>query len=212
MSDNIQQQAAEFRRIFERLLAETQKVIVGNTEIIEGCSRRSSPAATCCSRACPASARRCSSARSSQVLDLPFNRIQFTPDLMPADIVGTNVVQEDVETGVARFSSRRGPIFTNIALADEINRATPEDAVRHARVHAGKAGHRRRHSSYKLDLPFFVLATQNPLEMEGTYPLPEAQLDRFLFKLLVPFPKRQELGTILDRTTTTRHALAEQRS
>ncbi|HEX2185487.1 MAG TPA: AAA family ATPase [Chloroflexota bacterium] len=131
-----------------------------------------------------------------QVTGLRFGRIQFTPDLMPGDITGTEVF--DRETGGLRFSP--GPIFTNLLLADEINRATPRtqsallEAMQERTVTAGGQSHR-------LPDPFFVLATQNPLEMEGTYPLPEAQLDRFLFKVLVPFPSDEELAEIAERTT-----------
>nr|HEX4317302.1 MoxR family ATPase [Kofleriaceae bacterium] len=128
-----------------------------------------------------------------------FSRIQFTPDLMPADIVGTNVIVED--NGAKRFEFQRGPIFANIVLADEINRATPKtqsallEAMSEASVTVAK-------TTYRLEKPFFVLATQNPLEMDGTYPLPEAQLDRFFFKLIVEYPKKDQLHTILDRTTS----------
>jgi MoxR-like ATPase len=135
----------------------------------------------------------------AQALDLNFSRIQFTPDLMPADILGTNII---VEGAAGRhFEFQRGPVFANIVLADEINRATPKtqsamlEAMQEKSVTVSK-------TTYKLDRPFLVLATQNPLEMEGTYPLPEAQLDRFLFKLKVVFPDRESLHTILNRTTT----------
>lgn len=132
-------------------------------------------------------------------LDLRFNRIQFTPDLMPADIIGTELLQED-EQGKRLFKFRPGPIFVNLLLADEINRATPKTQSAMLQVMQEKivtvAGH-----TYTLKPPFFVLATQNPIEMEGTYPLPEAQLDRFLFKLNVRFPDVTELVEILDRTT-----------
>ncbi len=133
------------------------------------------------------------------VLDLKFSRIQFTPDLMPADIVGTDILEE-TEDGRRQFRFQAGPIFANLILADEINRATPKtqsamlEAMQEKTVTV--AGH-----GYALDPPFFVLATQNPLEMEGTYPLPEAQLDRFLFKVNVAFPDVADLVTILDRTT-----------
>ncbi|ACY15765.1 AAA family ATPase [Haliangium ochraceum] len=129
-----------------------------------------------------------------------FARVQFTPDLMPADIVGTTVIVEDPDGG-KRFEFQRGPIFTNILLADEINRATPKtqsallEAMSEGSVTVGK-------STHTLEKPFFVLATQNPLEMEGTYPLPEAQLDRFFFKLKVGFPDREALHLILERTTS----------
>lgn len=135
----------------------------------------------------------------AQVLDCKFSRIQFTPDLMPADIVGTNILVED-ENGARRFQFESGPVFSNLVLADEINRATPKtqsallEAMQEHSVTIAKTTHR-------MSEPFFVLATQNPLEMEGTYPLPEAQLDRFFFKLNVTFPTTDELVTIADRTT-----------
>jgi MoxR-like ATPase len=135
----------------------------------------------------------------AETLSLTFSRIQFTPDLMPADILGTTVIDE-MQGGGKAFEFRKGPIFANIVLADEVNRATPKtqsallEAMQEHRVSVGKRTH-------VLDEPFVVLATQNPLEMEGTYPLPEAQLDRFFFKLHVPFPGRDELHEILDRTT-----------
>jgi MoxR-like ATPase len=133
-----------------------------------------------------------------EVLSLRFNRIQFTPDLMPADIVGTTIVSEDLD-GRRALRFQAGPVFANIVLADEINRATPKtqsallEAMQEHTVSAGEA-------TRPLPAPFFVLATQNPLEMEGTYPLPEAQLDRFLFKVQVPFPRAHELEQILQRT------------
>src|SRR5690606_8925330 len=135
----------------------------------------------------------------AEALRLDFARIQFTPDLMPADILGTTVISED-EHGHKSFEFRPGPVFANVVLADEVNRATPKtqsallEVMQEHSVTVGKTTH-------KLQQPYFVLATQNPLEMEGTYPLPEAQLDRFLFKLQVEFPSRDELHAILDRTT-----------
>jgi MoxR-like ATPase len=137
----------------------------------------------------------------AEALDLQFSRIQFTPDMMPADIIGTTVIDESAGRQKS-FSFRKGPIFANIVLADEINRATPKtqsallEAMQEHRVTVAK-------QSYPLEEPFFVLATQNPLESEGTYPLPEAQLDRFFFKLHVGFPNREELNEILERTTGT---------
>ena len=137
----------------------------------------------------------------SSAFSLEFRRIQFTPDLMPADIIGTNIVMEDPASGRREFQFQSGPIFGQIILADEINRATPKtqsamlEAMQEHSVTSG--GDVRR-----LPEPFIVLATQNPIEQEGTYPLPEAQLDRFFFKLLVPYSNRQELRSIIDRTTT----------
>ena len=136
----------------------------------------------------------------ADAVDCTFNRIQFTPDLMPADITGTNILVEEDGHRVFRFQS--GPIFANLVLADEINRATPKtqssllEAMQEHQVTVAR-------SRYPLDPPFFVLATQNPLEMEGTYPLPEAQLDRFMFKVLVPFPSEEDLALIVERTTGT---------
>jgi MoxR-like ATPase len=135
----------------------------------------------------------------AEAVNVKFSRIQFTPDLMPADIVGTNLIVED-EHGRKGFRFQPGPIFANIVLADEINRATPKtqsallEAMQEHHVTVGGTAHR-------LQQPFLVLATQNPLEMEGTYPLPEAQLDRFLFKLKVTYPSAEEMHTILERTT-----------
>ena len=134
----------------------------------------------------------------ADVIDCNFNRVQFTPDLMPADITGTNILIE--ENGARVFRFQPGPIFANLVLADEINRATPKtqssllEAMQEHQVTVAR-------NRYPLDPPFFVLATQNPLEMEGTYPLPEAQLDRFLLKVMVPFPSEEDLIAILDRTT-----------
>jgi MoxR-like ATPase len=142
----------------------------------------------------------------ADVIDCAFNRIQFTPDLMPADITGTNILVE--EDGKRIFRFQPGPIFANLVLADEINRATPKtqssllEAMQEHQVTVAR-------QRYPLDAPFFVLATQNPLEMEGTYPLPEAQLDRFLFKVMVPFPSEEDLVTIMDRTTGADSVTAE---
>ncbi|MEO5953970.1 MAG: AAA family ATPase, partial [Chloroflexia bacterium] len=136
----------------------------------------------------------------SEVLDCEFSRVQFTPDLMPADIIGTNILIED-EAGGRKFQFQRGPVFANLLLADEINRATPKtqsallEAMQEGTVSVAR-------TVYRLPQPFFVLATQNPLEMEGTYPLPEAQLDRFFFKLNVTFPTTAELIAISERTTS----------
>jgi MoxR-like ATPase len=142
----------------------------------------------------------------ADVIDCSFNRIQFTPDLMPADITGTNILIEEEGTRVFRFQP--GPVFANLVLADEINRATPKtqssllEAMQEHQVTVAR-------QRYPLEPPFFVLATQNPLEMEGTYPLPEAQLDRFLFKVMVPFPSEEDLVRIVDRTTGSDTATAQ---
>ncbi len=141
----------------------------------------------------------------ADVIDCTFNRIQFTPDLMPADITGTNILIEEAGQRVFRFQP--GPIFANLVLADEINRATPKtqssllEAIQEHQVTVAR-------QRFPLEAPFFVLATQNPLEMEGTYPLPEAQLDRFIFKVMVPFPSEEDLIAIMDRTTGSDSATA----
>ena len=141
----------------------------------------------------------------ADVIDCSFNRIQFTPDLMPADITGTNILIEEGGSRVFRFQP--GPVFANLVLADEINRATPKtqssllEAMQEHQVTVAR-------QRYPLDPPFFVLATQNPLEMEGTYPLPEAQLDRFMFKVMVPFPSEEDLVKIVERTTGSEAASA----
>jgi MoxR-like ATPase len=138
----------------------------------------------------------------ARVMDMSFSRIQFTPDLMPADVMGTNIIVKD-ESGNSRFEFQKGPVFSNLVLADEINRATPKtqsallEAMQEQTVTAGK-------TTYSLPQPFMVLATQNPIEMEGTYPLPEAQMDRFIFKLSVKFPTFDELRDIVDITTTNK--------
>jgi len=197
---DIQQQAAEFRRDFETVFHEIQKVIVGTEDIIEGVLIALFAGGNVLLEGVPGLGKTMLIRTLGEVLDLPFSRIQFTPDLMPADIIGTNLVQEDPQTGRREFIFQPGPLFSNLVLADEINRATPKtqsamlEAMQEKRITAqGK--------THTLDAPFFVMATQNPLEMEGTYPLPEAQLDRFIFKLMVRFPNRAELNEIVNRTT-----------
>ena len=153
----------------------------------------------CCSKAFRGLGKTLLVKTLSDALDLQFSRIQFTPDLMPADIIGTQMVVQD-EDGDRHFKFQPGPVFTQLLLADEINRATPKtqsallEAMEEKRVTVGRTGH-------PLEAPFMVLATQNPIEMEGTYPLPEAQLDRFLLKLNARYPSADELSRIIDRTT-----------
>jgi MoxR-like ATPase len=189
----------EFSQIARRIEAEVAKVIVGQNEVVRSAIICVLAGRHALLEGVPGLGKTMLIRTLSDVLDLKFSRIQFTPDLMPADIVGTDILEE-TEEGKREFRFQAGPIFANLVLADEINRATPKtqsamlEAMQEKTVTV--AGRR-----YDLEEPFFVLATQNPLEMEGTYPLPEAQLDRFLFKVDVKFPSVTELVTILDRTT-----------
>lgn len=201
---DIAARAQEFKERYGRLRQEIAKVIVGQDEVVEAVLVAIMAGGHALLEGVPGLGKTLLVRTISQALNLEFNRIQFTPDLMPADITGTNVVIE--EPGGARmFQFQSGPIFANIILADEINRATPktqsallEAMQEHSVTVAGKI--------HRLDEPFFVLATQNPLEQEGTYPLPEAQLDRFMFKVVVPFPTLSDLSSIVDRTTGTHTA------
>ncbi len=196
----VRAQCEHFRDTHKRLLDEIGKVIVGHREVIEGVLMCLFSGGNVLLEGVPGLGKTLLVRTLAQCLSLPFNRIQFTPDLMPADVIGTNVVMEDADTGRRKFEFQRGPIFAQIVLADEINRATPktqsallEAMQEHAVTSSG--------TTYKLAEPFLVLATQNPIEQEGTYPLPEAQLDRFMFKLVVGYSQLDELLTILDRTT-----------
>lgn len=189
----------QFSEIARGIEAEVGKVIVGQQEVVRSVIICVLAGGHALLEGLPGLGKTMLIRTLGDVLDLKFSRIQFTPDLMPADIVGTDILEE-TEDGRREFRFQAGPIFANLVLADEINRATPKtqsamlEAMQEKTVTV--AGRR-----YDLDLPFFVLATQNPLEMEGTYPLPEAQLDRFLFKVDVPFPSVDELTAILERTT-----------
>jgi MoxR-like ATPase len=197
---DVEKKCSEFRQIFESLRNEIGKVIVGHTDIVEGVLVSLFCGGHVLLEGVPGLGKTLLVRTLSSALSLKFGRIQFTPDLMPADIVGTNIVMEDKDTGRRTFQFQHGPIFGQIILADEINRATPKtqsamlEAMQEHSVTSGG-------TLFRLPEPFLVLATQNPIEQEGTYPLPEAQLDRFFFKLLVPYSNREELGKILDRTT-----------
>jgi MoxR-like ATPase len=196
-----------FRQTWDKLRAEIGKVMVGHQEIVDGTLTAILAGGHVLLEGVPGLGKTLLVRTLSEVLDLSFNRIQFTPDLMPADILGTNLVVETPE-GRREFQFQRGPIFAHIILADEINRATPKtqsamlEAMQEKQVTA--AGELR-----KLAEPFFVLATQNPIDQEGTYPLPEAQLDRFFFKLLVGYPSGGELTEIINRTTERNKAQLE---
>jgi MoxR-like ATPase len=199
--------AEVFRSAYGRVKAEISKVIVGHDEIIHGVLTCLFVGGHALLEGVPGLGKTLLVRTLASSLSLDFSRIQFTPDLMPADITGTNIVMEAPD-GKRVFSFQRGPIFSQIVLADEINRATPKtqsallEAMQEHSVTVGGQVNR-------LKEPFFVMATQNPIEQEGTYPLPEAQLDRFLFKLVVGYSTRAELGVILDRTTRGEHPRAE---
>ena len=204
----VEQLCREFRATFTKLKEEIGKVIVGHERIVEDVLIALFSGGHVLLEGVPGLGKTLLVRTLSSALSLTFGRIQFTPDLMPADIIGTNIVMEDKATGARHFQFQRGPIFGQIILADEINRATPKtqsamlEAMQEHTVTSGGTVH-------KLPEPFLVLATQNPIEQEGTYPLPEAQLDRFFFKLIVPYSSREELGAILDRTTAGHDPKAE---
>ena len=193
------EQIGKFREVYNSLREEIGKVIVGQDAIVDGTLNALFANGHVLLEGVPGLGKTLLVRTLSQVLDLSFNRIQFTPDLMPADVLGTNMVHE-TDDGKRAFEFQHGPIFAHLVLADEINRATPKtqsamlEAMQECSVTIG--GEIR-----KLDLPFFVLATQNPIDQEGTYPLPEAQLDRFFYKLLVDYPTAGELSEIVTRTT-----------
>jgi len=194
-------QIQSFRETYAALRAEIAKVIVGLDAVVENTLIALFAGGHVLLEGVPGLGKTLLVRTLGEALDLPFNRIQFTPDLMPADILGTNIVMETAP-GRREFQFQRGPIFAHLILADEINRATPKtqsallEAMQEKQVTAG--GEIRR-----LAEPFFVMATQNPIDQEGTYPLPEAQLDRFFFKILVGYPSARELNEVLNRTTTS---------
>jgi len=206
--ENIQQDESlvdELHTTYQHITEEIGKVIIGQRQILEQLLIALFSRGHCVLVGVPGLAKTLLIQTLSRVLDLKFSRIQFTPDLMPSDITGTEIIEEDQSTGKRVFKFFRGPVFANIVLADEINRTPPKtqaallEAMQEHRVTA--AG-----TTYTLDEPFFVLATQNPIEQEGTYPLPEAQLDRFMFNLLVDYPSQSEENEIVKSTTSSYEA------
>jgi MoxR-like ATPase len=198
-TSSMPERADQFRQAYRRVKEEIGKIMVGHNDIVDGVLTCLFVGGHALLEGVPGLGKTLLVRTLSQVLDLKFNRIQFTPDLMPSDIMGTNIITESGD-GKRVFSFQPGPLFAQIVLADEINRATPKtqsallEAMQEHSVTIGGTIHR-------LQEPFFVLATQNPIEQEGTYPLPEAQLDRFFFKLIVNYSTREEMAVILDRTT-----------
>ena len=192
----------EFAAKRDQMLGEIRKVIVGQDKVIEEVLIALFAKGHCLLVGVPGLAKTLLISTLAEILDLDFNRIQFTPDLMPSDITGTDILQEDAATGRRTFQFLKGPIFTNILLADEINRTPPKtqaallQSMQEYKVTAGG-------TTYPLDLPFFVLATQNPIEQEGTYPLPEAQLDRFMLNIEIRYPDFDDEVQIVMQTTST---------
>jgi len=185
----------------DAIVTELRKTIVGMDDVIDEMMIAIFARGHCLLVGVPGLAKTLLVSALAQTMSLSFKRIQFTPDLMPSDITGTELLQEDPETHERRFQFQKGPVFTNLLLADEINRTPPKtqaallEAMQEKRVSSGG-------EDYKLDEPFFVLATQNPIEQEGTYPLPEAQLDRFLFNIMVKYPSHDEEIDIMESVTT----------
>ncbi len=198
MAAQLQAEATQFRQEFESMREAVGRVIVGQQRVVEATLTALLCGGNVLLEGVPGLGKTELVKALSGVLRLHFRRIQFTPDLMPADVIGTNMMTTD-EAGKYRFEFRQGPIFTQLLLADEINRATPKtqsallETMQEGTVTTGGV-------TYRLDPPFFVLATQNPIEQEGTFPLPEAQLDRFMFKVVVPFLSREELNEVVSRT------------
>jgi len=197
----VEKATAELRAKYQALRNEIGKVIVGHADIVDGVLTALFVGGHVLLEGVPGLGKTLLIRTLAQAVDLHFSRIQFTPDLMPADIIGTTIISEDPASGQRSFVFQKGPLFAQIVLADEINRATPKtqsallEAMQEHSVTVGGTRH-------QLEEPFFVMATQNPIEQEGTYPLPEAQLDRFMFKLVVQYSSKDELKTVLDRTTT----------
>lgn len=195
-------EAAEFlREARERIINELKKQIIGQTEVVDQLLIALFSQGHCLLVGVPGLAKTLLISTFAQILELPYNRIQFTPDLMPSDIIGTDIIEEEMNTGKRAFRFIKGPVFANIVLADEINRTPPKtqaallQAMQEYKVTAGG-------NTYALELPFFVLATQNPIEQEGTYPLPEAQLDRFMFNIYIDYPEKSEEKEIVLTTTS----------
>ena len=203
--DDLQQRVARFHAIRERILEQVRKVIVGQDEVLEQILIALFVGGHCLITGLPGTAKTLMVRTIARTLGLQFRRIQFTPDLMPADITGTDIIEEDAGTGHRRWTFVPGPIFGNVVLADEINRTPPktQSALLEAMQEFSCTV---RGNVYELPQPFFVLATQNPIELEGTYPLPEAQLDRFLFNTVLDYLGLEHEVQVIARTTTTQTA------
>ena len=207
-TDRISEYLAHFSQTRSQMMTQLSRVIVGQAEVIDQVLAAVFTRGHCLLLGVPGLAKTLMVSSISQILDVTFKRIQFTPDLMPSDITGTMVLDE--QEGRRAFRFVKGPIFANILLADEINRTPPKtqaallEAMQERQVTSGQ-------DTYKLPEPFFVIATQNPIEQEGTYPLPEAQLDRFMFKVLIDYPSYEEELTIAESTTEIGRASCRER-
>ena len=204
-SAELRNRVERFQRVRENILAQVRQVIVGQEEVLDQILISLFVGGHCLITGLPGTAKTLMVRTISQTLGLVFKRIQFTPDLMPSDITGTDIIEEDPTTGHRRWTFVHGPIFGNILLADEINRTPPKTQA--ALLEAmQELSCTVRGNNYKLPSPFFVLATQNPIELEGTYPLPEAQLDRFLFNTILDYLSAADEVKVVDLTTTTKSA------
>ena len=207
MNTEISERVADFSEKIERVKMELARDVVGQREIIDNVVIAIVAGGNVLLEGVPGVGKTRLVRSLGRVLGLPFSRIQFTPDLMPSDITGTDVIEKDAD-GNLKTVFRKGPIFANLVLADEINRATPKtqaamlEVMQEHKVTVGKV-------SYAIEEPFFVLATENPIEQDGTYPLPEAQMDRFMFKLIMPFPGNDEIKAIVKMTQITMREIAE---
>ena len=203
-----EQEVLQFSKQCNDIFTQISRDVVGQKEVVEGTIIAMIAGGNVLLEGVPGVGKTRLVRTLGRVFGMPFSRIQFTPDLMPADVTGTNIIVKDEETGTSKFEFQPGPVFSNIVLADEINRATPKtqsallEAMQEHKVTVMGV-------TRKLDEPFFVLATQNPIEQDGTYPLPEAQMDRFMFKLIVPNPSLDELMDIIDMTQVTMEEVSD---
>ena len=204
----LEQRVNRFHAVRERVLEQVRAVIVGQDEVLDQILIALFVGGHCLLTGMPGTAKTLMVRTVAEVLGLAFRRIQFTPDLMPSDITGTDIIEEDLETGHRKWTFVEGPIFGNVLLADEINRTPPKTQSALLEAMQEHSCTVRGHM-YRLPAPFFVLATQNPIELEGTYPLPEAQLDRFLFNSLLDDLSAEDELKVIDRTTTTRETKVE---
>src|ERR1700688_4291542 len=202
-STELKDRIARFQKVRDDIVTQVRRVIVGQDEVLEQVMIALFVGGHCLITGLPGTAKTLLVRTLAQTLGLEFKRIQFTPDLMPSDITGTDIIEEDPTTGRRTWTFVPGPIFSNVLLADEINRTPPktQSALLEAmqELSCTVRGH-----MYKIEAPFFVLATQNPIELEGTYPLPEAQLDRFLFNTVLDYLSAEDEVKVVDLTTTTR--------